>query len=463
MLLIWLLYPPDVVNWNMDNAKAIANEITTSSMLMSTTASSALPCHKKRKISSNLNADNTNNVVVIEKETIDGEIKSEEKEFDDNVSPLSSTLIHHSSNSDPAITMIGYRFRYNKKIASREEDWEEKYLALIKYKSMHGNCDVPKRKTALWRWLRCQRNCFRFVWSRVTQYYASNNGWLILTANRVERLNSLGFNFGLSPTKDPTITTAEYKVLYDKAYITQNLQWENSYSALLEYKLKHGQCNVPRRCPLGVWLKLQKCRYAIYHNNPTLITLDQAERLNTLGINWVMGSKSSEWYSQFDALCSYQLKHGNTNVPQSFKENSTLSVWVREQKLKFKKGEMMNTEKINLLNEIYFCWDEQSESLEEEESTLPNLSTWKIRFSELADYKLKHGNCDVPDEYPLNSKLELWVKHQRFLYKVGNHNKHPLFMNSRSYTKLNELGFSWSIESYCIDNLRRYDKKKTKA
>merc|ERR1712161_117324 len=43
-----LLYPPDVVNWNMDNAKAIANEITTSSMLMSTTASSALPCHKKR-------------------------------------------------------------------------------------------------------------------------------------------------------------------------------------------------------------------------------------------------------------------------------------------------------------------------------------------------------------------------------------------------------------------------------
>merc|ERR1711957_336922 len=100
--------------------------------------------------------------------------------------------------------------------------------------------------------------------------------------------------------------------------------------------------------------------------------------------------------------------------------------------------------------------DEQSESPEEEKSTSPELSTWEIRFSELTDYKRKHGNCNVPDEYPLNPELELWVKHHRFLYKLGCQNKHPLFMNSRSYTKLNELGFSWSIESNCVDKLGRY-------
>jgi len=321
---------------------------------------------------------------------------------------------------------------------------------------MHGKWDVPEGYSPLWHWVQHQRNCCRFVWSSDAKNNGNNWGLLLLTANRVERFNSLGFKWMVSSSNDITITTAEYKVKYNKAYITQNLQWENNYSALFEYKLKHGHCNVQNDSPLGSWIYLQKFYYTIPHNvhipnnEQSLLTVDQAERLNTLGINWDTG-KSSKWYLQFDALCSYKL-----NVPQSIKKKSALSRWVRKQRSEFKSGKLKNNLKFHLLDEIYFCWNEQSESLEEEESPPPDLSTWEIRFSELVDYKLKHGNCNVPDEYPLNPELKLWVKHQRFLYKLGCQNEHRLFMNSRSYTKLNELGFSWSIESNCVDKLQRY-------
>merc|ERR1712238_550962 len=102
----------------------------------------------------NITTTVTKNKIKTEKETIDGETKREEKIFDDNDAPLSSTLIHHSSNSDPAITMIGYRFRYNMTTTYWEDDWEEKWEELIEYKSMHGNCYVPKSKGSLWKWVK---------------------------------------------------------------------------------------------------------------------------------------------------------------------------------------------------------------------------------------------------------------------------------------------------------------------
>ena len=96
-----LLYPPDVVNWNMDNAKAIANEITTSSMLMSTTASSTSPCPKKRKFSSNPNTNNTNNVVV------NAPFDSSSFSYDGIINPLKTTISQHPQQKPTGEKKIG--------------------------------------------------------------------------------------------------------------------------------------------------------------------------------------------------------------------------------------------------------------------------------------------------------------------------------------------------------------------
>ena len=118
--------------------------------------------------------------------------------------------------------MIGYRLGYNKITASREEACEKKYLDIIKYKSMHENCDVPKGRIYFWKWVKRPRTHFTFVWSRGSEKYIDDIEWLILTANRVEWFNILGFKWKLPSSNDTTITTAKYKVLYNKTCITQN-------------------------------------------------------------------------------------------------------------------------------------------------------------------------------------------------------------------------------------------------
>jgi len=384
-----------------------------------------------------------------EKETTDAKIEKEEKVFEENVPPLSSTLTHHYSYSDSSITMTGYRYRYERNFSL----WEKQYLDLIEYKSMHGNCDVSKDHSTLLHCVFRHRQFFESVWSRSGEIGVDNIVWLMLTPIVFDRLNNLGFKWRLSPSNDPTITTAEYKVKYNKRYIAHRLNWNSKFLDLSEYKLKHGDCHVPNSHPLASWLNVQTKHYTL-----ALMTPDQEERLNSLGIDWtkVGNAFGTKWYSQYDALYSYQLKHGNTNIPQSFMANPTLSTWVTEQRFAYNCDRLshnFSTIKMNLLNEMHFCWDEQKESLEEEHST------WAKRFSELVDYKVKHGNCNVPNKYPLNTELESWVKHQRFLYELGCQNKHPLFMNSKGFTKLKELGFSWRRYDILLEDKHEHSNK----
>ena len=67
---------------------------------------------------------------------------------------------------------------------------------------------------------------------------------------------------------------------------------------------------------------------------------------------------------------------------------------------------------------------------------------WMHRFHELCEYNRIHGNCLVPQKYPLNPSLGLWVKKQRAQYK------NFLSSNTSSMTPerielLDSVGFSW--------------------
>ena len=175
----------------------------------------------------------------------------------------------------------------------------------------------------LWSYVQRQRSMFEDVWSRSATFDVE---WLILTPDYFEQLNSLDFSWRSSPSNDPTITAAAYKVKYNKAYIAHKRSWENYYLALSECKLKHGNYDVDKRAPLQVWLKDQRNSYVRATMMP-----EQVERFNSLGID--LAVRRHKWYSRYDVLYSYQLKHGNTHIPQSFRGNLTLNAWVTEQKL----------------------------------------------------------------------------------------------------------------------------------
>ena len=90
--------------------------------------------------------------------------------------------------------------------------WEEMFAELIKYKEVHGDCNVPDRwleNLKLGKWTGKQRSSFK-------------KG--TLGEERIRRLGEIGFVW------DPN-----------------DALWKEMFTALVKYKEAYGDCNVPQR------------------------------------------------------------------------------------------------------------------------------------------------------------------------------------------------------------------------
>ncbi|MCH7864568.1 MAG: helicase associated domain-containing protein, partial [Proteobacteria bacterium] len=57
-------------------------------------------------------------------------------------------------------------------------------------------------------------------------------------------------------------------------------------------------------------------------------------------------------------------------------------------------------------------------------------------FGQLLAYKATHGNCNVPNRWPENPKLGVWVATQRKDHKRGR-------LSDDRIARLEEIGFVW--------------------
>lgn len=71
-------------------------------------------------------------------------------------------------------------------------------------------------------------------------------------------------------------------------------------------------------------------------------------------------------------------------------------------------------------------------------------SIWDIRFKELKAFKLKHGHCNVPQKYPPNKSLGIWVNKQRMEYNKRIDGKKKSSLNDTRLEQLQSLGFRWA-------------------
>eukprot|EP00980_Cylindrotheca_fusiformis_P012909 scaffold3214_cov113-Cylindrotheca_fusiformis.AAC.6 len=69
---------------------------------------------------------------------------------------------------------------------------------------------------------------------------------------------------------------------------------------------------------------------------------------------------------------------------------------------------------------------------------------WNRRILELARYKEKHGDCNVPKGFPENKGLGLWVATQRKQYRMRQIGKHSQLTDER-LKQLQSLGFKWNV------------------
>jgi len=87
-----------------------------------------------------------------------------------------------------------------------------------------------------------------------------------------------------------------------------------------------------------------------------------------------------------------------------------------------------------------------------------NERKWLEMFAALKVYKEQHSNCLVPNYYPVNEKLGVWVKTQRYQYRLLNDGKTAKISEER-VNLLNSVGFVWDVNKMIdAEHKREWDR-----
>jgi hypothetical protein len=146
--------------------------------------------------------------------------------------------------------------------------------------------------------------------------------------------------------------------------------------------------------------------------------------------------QEEQWYVKFDELIDYKRIHGHCQVPHGYTPNFTLARWAKRQRYQYKlkqenKPSTMTDERVAALEKLGFVWDSHT-------------AQWLERLNEVREYKMLHGDCNVPSVYPPNPKMAIWVKCQRRQNKLLK-NEQPSNMTQARVHLLNQIGFIWEV------------------
>ena len=270
-------------------------------------------------------------------------------------------------------------------------NWMKWYETLERYTRQHGNPHVPRmysdRKLAKWVWI--QRH-------RKGGDYKPNGKLDLMSAEQTALLNKLGFRWEFS-----------------------DYLWDEFFNELKAFKEKHGHCSVsPKKGrELAAWVYRQRQRHARGELDP-----EQKAKLESIGLN--LGDKPSEerWERMYAELEKYHRIHGNIRVPLS---NRELAGWIWRQRGKRIAGKL-SQDHIRRLDRLGFRWEPREPQLRQ---------TWEERLAEVAEFRAKHGHCDIPIS-TANRRLGNFVRDTRQQRRKG-------VLSAERIAKVDALGFRW--------------------
>ncbi len=268
------------------------------------------------------------------------------------------------------------------------EQWEEAFSALQNFYSEKGHClvhtDLKIGNVNLGKWVQHQRR------------FKKQGG---LTADRVLRLNSLGFNW------DPF-----------------SAQWEEAFNKLLKFREENGHCSVHidykvGDFKLGNWVSVQR-----EHRKKSKLTDERIKRLDELEFIW--DPRTAQWEESFAALQSFRSRVGHCDVAEKVIESGVkLGKWVIMQR---RRKDRLNPDRINRLNSIGFVWD-------------PIDVRWNSDFLVLKKFLSREGHLRVPQRHSEGGvKIGAWVDRQR-----QENNKGKLSQERKKL--LDSVGFIWKL------------------
>ncbi|KAG7342377.1 helicase domain protein [Nitzschia inconspicua] len=215
-------------------------------------------------------------------------------------------------------------------------------------------------------------------------------------------------------------------------------KWLGMLKQLVQYKKEHGSCLVPRGYAanprLASWIAEQRKQYKLFQDGKSSsMTPERISLLDGLGFEWM--AQKAAWSRHMSDLKRFKAENGHCLVPLHCSKYPKLGLWVKEQRrhynlLKQGRKSHMTEARVQELREIGFTFDTHE-------------SVFLQRLKELALYKEKFGDCQVPTNFEENPKLGTWCHHQRRQYKKWCLGKQCHITEYR-IRALNNLGFVWN-------------------
>jgi superfamily II DNA or RNA helicase len=272
-----------------------------------------------------------------------------------------------------------------------QETWMKWYRELEGYIQEHGNPHVPRThhnsKLASWVWIQRQRRKGTSV---------RNGKQDLMTQDQAILLDKLGFRWDVREDK-----------------------WLEKFSQFKYFLELHGHCDFNEDEELKTWAKLQRLAQAAGK-----LDAERKAQLDTLGFPWT-GELDRRWVDMYDRLKQYHAEHGDSDVPDRWKQDPKLGRWLSTQRQRRKKNQM-TAEEILKLDSLGVTWKSRDRG------------TWEDRYQELVCFKTKHGHCNVPFAYEDIPKLGAFVNVMRTQKSKGK-------LPEERIQKLESIGFRWAV------------------
>ena len=199
------------------------------------------------------------------------------------------------------------------------------------------------------------------------------------------------------------------------------VRWDERFGELLAYKEEFKNCSVlfryPKNRQLGTWVVAQRHAKKFGQLNERQIKL-----LNDIGFDW---QPQNDWDDMFERLFAFKEENKHCNVPQNYKADPDLGKWVFRQRQRYRAG-TLEEGRCQKLKELGIVWNAKEGK------------PWRTSFQELAEYKGKHGHCNITRKE--NRKLALWLTYQKHLIKNSK-------LAAKKIRQLEEIG--------ALDNIQK--------
>mmetsp|Transcript_40771 Transcript_40771/g.79772 ORF Transcript_40771/g.79772 Transcript_40771/m.79772 type:complete len:606 (+) Transcript_40771:217-2034(+) len=170
-------------------------------------------------------------------------------------------------------------------------------------------------------------------------------------------------------------------------------------------------------------------------SNPITPTFNLKEALKT--VESPHDKKERKWLSKYKNLLDFKEANGHCNVPQFYKKDPELGVWVMTQRTQYryraqgKKSHLHEAREV-VLRDAGFDWGKRYVQ-----------TPWDVRLEQLINFQNEYGaDASVSSIRSHDSQLATWIHNQRRHYKLFRQGKQSPMTEER-IKKLEENGFRW--------------------